>query len=165
MLSLFMQENSTDVNNTSGLPDSPLVRRKQGSNAIVVDCDGDSSGAEESASNASLCQNIDKMPQSSSSNAYPALSKVVTSCAKSPVYTVYQDKEVDIAVKSGNLTKELRHRIIRGTIHNMISVAFNAPWCRMPNVNELSEMAKSLVTLYPPLHDPVTKHVSIWLIN
>ena len=59
--------------------------------------------------------------------------------------------------------KELRHRLIRGTIHNMISVAYSAPFNRMPTTNELQEMAKSLIIVYPPLRDPVTGHVSLYI--
>jgi hypothetical protein len=95
----------------------------------------------------------------SASPQTPIVVKKVTSQFKSPAYTVYKDKEVDMAVKSGNIPVELRHRIIRGTIHNMVSLAFNPPWNRMPTSNEVMEMAKSLIITYPLLSDPATKHV------
>ena len=60
---------------------------------------------------------------------------------------------------------ELRHRLIRGTIHNMISIAFNAPFNRTPTTNEVLEMAKSLIIACPTLHDAATGHVSFCVLN
>jgi hypothetical protein len=106
----------------------------------------------------------DESSASDDSSASPQTPRIVvkkvTSQFKSPEYTVYKDKEVDMAVKTGNIPVELRHRIIRGTIHNMVSLAFNPPWNRMPTTNEVMEMAKSLIITYPLLSDPATKHVS-----
>ena len=82
-----------------------------------------------------------------------------TSHAKCPAYTLYHDKDVDIAIQSGHIPVELRHRLIRGTVHNMVSVACSPPWNRLPATNEVIEMAKSLVVTYPCLKDDKTGHV------
>ncbi|XP_071949134.1 uncharacterized protein [Antedon mediterranea] len=82
--------------------------------------------------------------------------------AKSPKYTVYQDKDVSNASNSGQIPSELRHRIIRGTVNNMISIAHNSPWNRLPTNDEIMEMAKSVVITYPSLKDQETKHGLIY---
>ena len=102
-------------------------------------------------------------PQISSCTTPPTKVVPSTSQVKCPEYTIYKDKEIEAAVLGGNIPVELRHRLIRGTIHNMISVAYNAPFNRMPTMNELQEMAKSLIIVYPPLQDPVTGHVSLYI--
>ncbi|XP_033121316.1 uncharacterized protein LOC117120386, partial [Anneissia japonica] len=88
----------------------------------------------------------------------PSVKRPWLSHAKSPEYTIYQDTDVDFAAKSGTIPVELRHRIIRGTINNMVSVAYSPPWNRQPTNNEILEMAKSIIITYPPLKDPETKH-------
>lgn len=102
-------------------------------------------------------------PQISSCTTPPTKVVPLTSQVKCPEYTIYKDKEIEAAVLGGNIPVELRHRLIRGTIHNMISVAYSAPFNRMPTTNELQEMAKSLIIVYPPLRDPVTGHVSLYI--
>ena len=102
-------------------------------------------------------------PQISSCTTPPTKVVPSTSQVKCPEYTIYKDKEIEAAVLGGNIPVELRHRLIRGTIHNMISVAYNAPFNRMPTTNELQEMAKSLIIVNPPLQDPVTGHVSLYI--
>lgn len=80
--------------------------------------------------------------------------------AKSPEYIIYTYKDVDLAIKAGSITVELRHRFIKGTTHNMVAMVFNPPLKRMPSTNELVEKAISLVLTYPLLNDTETKHVS-----
>lgn len=76
----------------------------------------------------------------------------------SPEYTIYRDKDIDIASKAGSIPDELVHRLIRGTIHNMKAIAYDT--CkRLPNTQELVEMSKSIVLMYPSLKDPETSHV------
>jgi hypothetical protein len=79
---------------------------------------------------------------------------------KSPTYTIYKDRRVDLAIKAGCLSKDLIHDIVRGTVSNMMSVSLSEPWNRLPTTVELREMAKSLVLTYPPLNDSERGHVS-----
>lgn len=79
---------------------------------------------------------------------------------KSPVYTIYRDRRVDLASKDGSLPEHLVHDIVRATVSNMVSVALSEPWNRLPTSMELKEMAKSLIVTYPLLRDPVSGHVS-----
>ena len=58
------------------------------------------------------------------------------------------------ASKSGQISVELKHRLIRGT---------DPTFCRYPTTQELEEMAKSLVIVYPCLKDVETIHVSFYL--
>ena len=81
---------------------------------------------------------------------------------KSPTYTIYKDRRVELAIQNGCLTSDLVHDIVRGTISNMMSVSLSEPWNRLPTTVELREMAKSLVLTYPPLNDPVKGHVSCY---
>ena len=62
------------------------------------------------------------------------------------------------------MPKELRHRVIRGTIAMMVSITNQSPYNRYPLCVELEEMAKSLILKYPGLKDPVTNHVSFQTI-
>ena len=59
------------------------------------------------------------------------------------------------------MSKELRHRLIRCTMSNMVAAAFLPPFNRRPYNNEILEMAKSLLLKYPCLKDdndsPVSK--------
>ncbi|XP_028417999.1 uncharacterized protein LOC114542723 [Dendronephthya gigantea] len=77
---------------------------------------------------------------------------------KSPVFTIYRDRRVDLAVESGSIPEHLVHDIVRGTVSNMISMTLCDPWNRLPTTMELKEMAKSLVVTYPLLSDPVNGH-------
>ncbi|CAB4042656.1 THAP domain-containing 9 [Paramuricea clavata] len=77
---------------------------------------------------------------------------------KSPVYTIYRDRRVDLASKDGSLPEHLVHDIVRATVSNMVSVALSEPWNRLPTSMELKEMAKSLIVTYPLLRDPVSGH-------
>ena len=83
---------------------------------------------------------------------------------KSPIYTIYRDRRVDLAIKAGCLTQDLIHDIVRGTVSNMMSSSLSEPWNRLPTTEELREMAKSLVVTYPALNDPVKGHVSYFLL-
>ncbi len=91
-----------------------------------------------------------RVPQSS-----PATLQV-----SSPIYTIYKDRRVDLAVKTGSIADDLVHDIVRGTVSNMLSVSLRDPFKRLPTTIELREMAKSLVVAYPMLNDPVSGHVS-----
>lgn len=79
---------------------------------------------------------------------------------RSPIYTVYKDRRVDLAVKAGSIADDLVHDIVRGTVSNMLSVSLQDPFKRLPTTIELREMAKSLVVAYPVLNDPVSGYVS-----
>ena len=59
------------------------------------------------------------------------------------------------------MSKEIRNRLVRGTIHNMVTVASSSPFDRFPTHSELEEMSKSLVIRYTCLRDSETGHVSI----
>ena len=74
-------------------------------------------------------------------------------------YTIYRDADVVTSAKDGRIPKELRHRIIRATIHNMTSAA--SLFHRLPSAQELEEMSKSLVIAYPCIRDAETGHVSV----
>lgn len=78
-----------------------------------------------------------------------------------PAYSVYVDSEVRAASKAGTMSKELKCRLVRATIHNMISAAAHPPFSRYPLTIEIEEMAKSLIIAYPCLRDVETGHVSI----
>ena len=82
-----------------------------------------------------------------------------------PSYTVYADTEILAGSKSNNISNEARNRLIRGTIHNMTSLAASHPFCRLPTAFELEEMAKSIVVMYPCLKDADTGHVSIAAVH
>lgn len=84
----------------------------------------------------------------------------VTLQVKSPTYTIYKDRRVDMAVQTGYLTDDLVHDIVRGTVSNMMSVSLSEPWKRLTTTAELREMAKSLVSTCPLLNDSVKGHVS-----
>lgn len=85
---------------------------------------------------------------------------------KSPVYTIYRDRRVDLAAQAGSIPEQLVHDIVRGTVSNMTSVSLCEPWNRLPTSTELKEMAKSLIVTYPLLGDPVNGHVILtFLIN
>ena len=75
-----------------------------------------------------------------------------------PEYTIYADAEIISGSKAGSISTEVRHRLIRGTMHNMIASC--ASFNRLPYVSEIEEMAKSLVITYPCLRDAETGHVS-----
>ena len=75
-----------------------------------------------------------------------------------PEFTIYADAEIISESKAGSISTEVRHRLIRGTMHNM--VASCASFNRLPYVSEIEEMAKSLVITYPCLGDAETGHVS-----
>lgn len=80
---------------------------------------------------------------------------------KHPEYSIYVDPEIRTAADSGKMSSELKCRLVRATIHNMISAAASPPFSRYPLTAELEEMAKSLIMIYPCLKDPETGHVSI----
>ena len=75
-----------------------------------------------------------------------------------PEYTIYADAEIISGSKAGSISTEVRHRLIRGTMHNMIASC--ASFNRSPYVSEIEEMAKFLVITYPCLRDSETGHVS-----
>ena len=79
---------------------------------------------------------------------------------KSPIYTIYKDRRVDLAMQTGCLTTDLVHDIVRRTVSNMMSVSLSEPWNRLPTTVELREMTKSLVVTYPLLNDSEKGHVS-----
>ena len=85
-----------------------------------------------------------------------------TSQLQCPRYIIYHDEAVIAAAKSGNVSSELYHRLIRGTVHCMNSIACAPPFERYPSSAELEEMAKSIVMEYPCLMDPESKHVGIF---
>ena len=78
-----------------------------------------------------------------------------------PKFSVYVDQEICAASSSGTMSHELKCRLIRATIHNMISAAAHPPFSRYPLTMEIEEMAKSLVIAYPCLRDDATGHVSV----
>ena len=128
---------------TVPLPE-PVVVKKRPIDAVVID---------EIASN--------DQPSTSKKEECQGTKTPVVSQVRSPQYKLYQDSDIDTAAKSGSIPVELRHRIIRGTIHNMISTALNSLWNRLPTTNEVMEMAKSLVIAYPLLSDPVTQLIKL----
>ena len=75
-----------------------------------------------------------------------------------PEYTIYADAEIISGSKAGSISTEVRHRLIRGTMHNMIASC--APFNGLPYVSEIEKMAKSLLITYPCLRDVETGHVS-----
>ena len=75
-----------------------------------------------------------------------------------PVYSIYTDADVLSSDKNGQMSKEIRNRLVRGTIHNMVTVASSSPFGRFPTHSELEEMSKSLVIRYPCLRDSETGH-------
>ena len=75
-----------------------------------------------------------------------------------PEYTIYTDAEIISGSKAGSISTEVRHRLIRGTMHNMIASC--ASFNRLPYVSEIEKMAKTLVIAYPCLRDAETGHVS-----
>ena len=77
---------------------------------------------------------------------------------KAPKYHVYRDYDLEAASKTGSIPEKLIHRLVQTTIHCMLPVAFEE--CnRKPSNNELEEIAKSIVSVYPPLRDPKTIHL------
>lgn len=81
----------------------------------------------------------------------------------SPEYVVYKDHDLDTAAKAGKIAPDLRQRLVRATISNMMATAYAAPYNRLPTNQEINEMAKSLIITYPCLRDNDTGHVSIQL--
>ena len=78
-----------------------------------------------------------------------------------PEYTCYSDVEIQIAIKEqGKLEKKLRERPVRAIINNMVSAASSAPFNRFPEKEELKDMARMLIRVYPCLNDEETGHVS-----
>ena len=82
-------------------------------------------------------------------------------CMKKPVYAIYTDADVQASEKNGKMSSDIRNRLVRGTIHSMVSTASNPPFNRFPTQSELEEMSKSLVIKYTCLRDNDTGHVSI----
>ena len=79
----------------------------------------------------------------------------------SPEYIIYHDHDLDAAAKAGKIAPDLRQRLVRATISNMMAMAYGSPFNRLPTNPELNEMAKSLVITYPCLKDKDTGHVSL----
>lgn len=79
---------------------------------------------------------------------------------RKPAYTVYSDADVQISTKNGKMSSDIRNRLVRGTIHNMVTAASSPPFNRFPTASEIEEMSKSLVVTYPCLKDGETGHVS-----
>ncbi len=67
---------------------------------------------------------------------------------------------VDTASKAGTIAPDLRQRLVRATISNMMATAYGPPFNRLPSNQEMNEMAKSLVITYSCLKDNDTGHVS-----
>ena len=70
------------------------------------------------------------------------------------------DPEISAAAKLGSMSKELKSRLVRATIHNMISTAASPTFSRYPLTAEIEEMAKSLTTSYSCLRDLESAHVN-----
>jgi hypothetical protein len=79
---------------------------------------------------------------------------------KRPAYTIYSDADVHCSSKNGAMSSDIRNRLVRGTIHNMVSAASSPPFNRFPTQSEIEEMSKSLIITYPCLKDGETGHVS-----
>jgi hypothetical protein len=79
---------------------------------------------------------------------------------KRPAYTIYSDADVLCSSKNGAMSSDIRNRLVRGTIHNMVSAASSPPFNRFPTQSEIEEMSKSLTITYPCLRDGETGHVS-----
>eukprot|EP00112_Aurelia_sp_Birch-Aquarium-sp1_P023159 Seg679.17 transcript_id=Seg679.17/GoldUCD/mRNA.D3Y31 product="hypothetical protein" protein_id=Seg679.17/GoldUCD/D3Y31 len=92
------------------------------------------------------------LPQTSSTPKSRQLS------VANPVYTIYSDVEALSGAGAGTMTAETRHRLVRGTIHIMVSAASQPPFNRLPSTVELEEMSKSLILTYPCLRDPEAGH-------
>ena len=73
---------------------------------------------------------IDHSPGTkSTTNAITSKSPLpVTLQVKSPTYTIYKDRRVDLAIQNGCLTDDLVHDIVRGTVSNMMSMSLSELW-------------------------------------
>ena len=81
---------------------------------------------------------------------------------KSPTYAIYEDADVELPAKNGNMPKELQDRLIRTTVSNIVTLAYLPPFNRKLTKQGFLEMAKFLVYVYPCLSVSEKKNVSIF---
>lgn len=138
----------------------PLAGKRKFDVAICVDNHVDLSEGDTSSSSSDYDKVLTKAGKSTKLSKPTPPTSPATMQVTSPVFTIYRDRRVDLAVQTGSIPEHLVHDIVRGTVSNMISMTLSDPWNRMPTTIELKEMAKSLVVTYPLLCDPVNGHVS-----
>ena len=68
---------------------------------------------------------------------------------ETPTFTLYNDKEMEGFSDGSQMGRDVRCKLIRCSVDNMITVCHNLQIPRWPNINELKEMAIKLVNLYP----------------
>ena len=68
---------------------------------------------------------------------------------ETPTFTLYSDKEMEGFSDGSQMGRDVRCKLIRCSVDNMITVCHNLQIPRRPNINELKEMAIKLVNLYP----------------
>lgn len=86
----------------------------------------------------------------------------VSSQLKNPDYVIYRDELLDKTEQNGGLSKALKDRLVRYTVSNMCTQAYQKPFNRRPTNPEVEEMAKSLTLVYPSIKDVNGSHLGLF---
>lgn len=92
-----------------------------------------------------------------------SLNDTTTSQYISPSYPISFDETFHAQAIKGSVDSDIYHRMVRGTITMMVTVAKQNGKDYLP-IHEVDEMAKSLVIKYPSLSDKTdSRHVRLIL--